>query len=186
MPVPFPHVGADVLKAAASVSLLILDVDGVLTDGGVYYDPDGGVSKRFNVQDGLGIAILRKIGVRVGVITGMNVTCVEARLRDMKVSDYYGGQLNKIAAFEDLRQKYGLEKEQIGYVGDDWIDIPVMRRAGFPVATANAQPEVKPEALYVTERRGGDAAVREVARLLLHARGGLDAALTEWADGIIL
>jgi 3-deoxy-D-manno-octulosonate 8-phosphate phosphatase (KDO 8-P phosphatase) len=181
---PFSRVGADVLRAAAGIGLLVLDVDGVLTDGGVYYSPDGGVSKRFSVQDGLGMAILRRTGIRVCVITGMSVSCVEARLSDMGVVDYYCGQLNKIGAFEELRTKYGFAYEQIAYVGDDWIDIPVMRLAGLPIATANAQPEVKPAARYVTEKCGGDGAVREVVRLLLHARGRLDTELAEWSDGI--
>ena len=183
---PFPHVERHVLHAAAQVELLILDVDGVLTDGGVYYAPDGGVTKRFNVQDGLGAAILRKVGISIGVITGMNVSCVEARLKDMKVADYYCGQLNKIAAFEEMQQKYALEREKIAFVGDDWIDVPAMRRSGFPVATVNAQPEVKEEALYITEKQGGEGAVREVARLLLHARGKLDDVFAEWAGGVTL
>lgn len=181
---PFPGVCDDTLRAASAVGLLVLDVDGVLTDGGVYYNPDGCISKRFNVQDGLGIAILRRLGLRVGVITGMAVSCVEARLNDMGIVDYYGGQLNKIAAYEDMRLKYGLEYSQIAYVGDDWIDIPVMRLSGFPITTANAQPEVKPFAKYVTENRGGDGAVREVARLILHSKGQLETAFTEWSNGI--
>ena len=157
------------------VKLCVLDVDGVLTDGGLYYGPDGGVTKRFNVQDGLGITIARKSGfLRFAVITGMDKPAVAARLADLGLEeDYFPGFLDKRESFETIRIKHGLAREEVAFIGDDWIDIPVLKLAGVPLTVANAQPEVKAACLYVTEAGGGNGAVREAIRLILHCKGQL-------------
>ena len=179
----FAHIDPAVLEAAKAVSLLVLDVDGVLTDGGLYYDAEGHVLKRFDVQDGLGLTIAQKAGIAVAVITGQDSPAVEKRMRVLGVADYYAGRFNKIASFAHVMEQHGLAREQVAYLGDDWVDLAVMSRAGLPLAVANAQPEVKAVARYVTQARGGRGAVRETVRLLLHSRGLLASLADQWMDG---
>ena len=165
----------------ARVKLLILDLDGVLTDGGLYYGADGGVTKRFNVQDGLGIEIARNSGLlRFAVITGMDKPSVAARMRDMHIDDYFHGLTDKREACEIVRERYALAVEDLAFMGDDWIDIPVMARVGVPLAVGNAQPETKAAALYVTQAHGGNGAVREAIRLILYCKGQLDNVFAAW------
>ena len=180
----FDGISAGVLEAACRVSLLILDVDGVLTDCGLYYDAEGKVCKRFHVQDGLGIWIARKAGIHVAVITGQAVASVDARMRDLGISDYFSGCSDKRDKYMELLQKYSLSQDQAAYVGDDWVDLPVMAQVGFPVAVADAQPEVRDIARYCTRTRGGNGAVREVIRLLLHSRGMLRQLAGQWKEGL--
>ena len=165
----------------AKVQLLVLDLDGVLTDGGLYYGPGGGVSKRFNVQDGLGIDIARNSGLlRFAVISGMDKPAVAARLRDLHIDDYFPGFTDKRESCEIVRTRYNLAVEEVAYIGDDWIDIPVMARVGVPLAVGNAQPETKAAALYVTQAHGGNGAVREAIRLILYCKGQLDNVFAAW------
>ncbi len=178
----FAHVPADVFAAARNVELLICDVDGVLTDGGLYYDSAGTVSKRFHVQDGLGIAVARRFGLKTAVITGQDSPAVAARMRDLRVDDYFAGAVEKTESYAMLLARHGLLPEQTAYLGDDWVDMPVLRRVGLPMAVADAQPEVKASVRYVTAARGGQGAVREVIRLILHSRGLLAAALARWME----
>jgi 3-deoxy-D-manno-octulosonate 8-phosphate phosphatase (KDO 8-P phosphatase) len=179
----FPRLNPEVYTAAAKISLLVLDVDGVLTDGGLYFDADGRVTKRFHVQDGLGIGILRKRGVRVAVITGQDEPAVAARMRALRIEDYYPGCRDKTTRMAELMEKYGVGPEESAFVGDDWIDLPVFGMVALPIAVANAQPEVKAAARYVTEVGGGHGAVREVTRLLLHCRGELESLAALWTEG---
>ena len=165
----------------ANIKLLILDVDGVLTDGGLYYGPDGGVSKRFHVHDGLGIEIARKSGLlQFAVITGMDKPAVAARLRDLHIDDYFPGLVDKRESCSILCGRHGLSLEEVAFLGDDWIDIPVMAMVGAPLAVGNAQPETKEAALYVTETHGGNGAVRETVRLILYCKGQLDQVFSAW------
>ena len=180
---PFARIDPAVLEAAKAISLLVLDVDGVLTDGGLYYDAQGNVLKRFDVQDGLGIGMARKAGITVAVITGQDSPAVEQRMRILGIEEYYAGRFNKLSSFADLMERHSLVREQVAYLGDDWVDLAVMSRAGLPLAVANAQPEVKAIARYVTQARGGRGAVREVVRLLLHSRGLLASLAAQWMDG---
>ncbi|MDR1685875.1 MAG: HAD-IIIA family hydrolase [Desulfovibrio sp.] len=169
------------VQAAADIRLLILDVDGVLTDGGLYYDLQNQVMKRFNVQDGLGIKIAQKAGIRIAVITGLDSPAVAARVRDLGITDYFAGFLDKKVCLEELKEKHQLSWEQIAYLGDDWVDLSVMDMVGLPMAVANAQPEVKDIAGYVTVAGGGQGAVREVVRHLLMAQGKYEAVLAAWS-----
>ena len=169
------------VQAALDIRLLVLDVDGVLTDGGLYYDLQNQVMKRFDVQDGLGIQIAQQAGITVAVITGLVSRAVEIRVRDLGIKDYYAGYLDKRACLEEIRARYNLRWEQMAYLGDDWVDLSVMDMVGLPLAVANAQPEVKNIANYVTTAKGGQGAVREVIRHLLMAQGKYEAVLAAWS-----
>lgn len=169
------------VQAAADIRLLVLDVDGVLTDGGLYYDLQNQVMKRFDVQDGLGIKIAQKAGITVAVITGLDSPAVAARMRDLGITDYYAGYLDKRACLEELKERHKLQWEQMAYLGDDWVDLSVMDMVGLPLAVANAQPEVKTIANYVTMAKGGQGAVREIIRHLLMAQGKYEAVLAAWS-----
>jgi 3-deoxy-D-manno-octulosonate 8-phosphate phosphatase (KDO 8-P phosphatase) len=169
------------VQAAMKIRLLVLDVDGVLTDGGLYYDLQDQVMKRFDVQDGLGIKIAQQAGIIVAVITGLVSKAVETRIRDLGITDYYAGYRDKGDCLEEIRQRHGLDWSHIAYLGDDWVDLSVMGMVGLPLAVANAQPEVKGIASYVTLARGGQGAVREVIRHLLMAQGKYEAVLSAWS-----
>lgn len=166
----------------AAVKLLILDVDGVLTDGGLYYGADGTVAKRFNVHDGLGIGLAKRNGLHIAVITGQDQPAVHERMKVLGIDDYFAGYMSKRKSYEILREKYGLSSEQVAFLGDDWIDLPVMTVIGAPLAVANAQPEVKAAAIYVTRATGGNGAVREVIRLILHSKGQLEHIFAAWME----
>ena len=168
-------------QAASDIRLLVLDVDGVLADGGLYYDLQNQVIKRFDVQDGLGIKIAQQAGIIVAVITGLVSSAVEARVRDLGITDYYAGYLDKRVCLEEIRQRHDLKWEQMAYLGDDWVDLSVMDMVGLPLAVANAQPEVKTIANYVTTAKGGQGAVREIIRHLLMAQGKYEAVLAAWS-----
>ena len=177
----FAALSPEIRERIAKVKVLILDVDGVLTDGGLYYGPDGGVSKRFHVQDGLGIVAARQSGfLQFAVITGMDKPAVAARMRDLGIEDYFPGLPDKRESCEIVRKRYGLAVEEIAFLGDDWIDIPVMKRVGVPLAVGNARPETQAAALYVTRAHGGNGAVREAIRLILYCQGKLDVVFTAW------
>lgn len=172
----------DQLKAQGRrVKLLILDVDGVLTDGGLYYDHEGRVSKRFNVQDGLGIKIAQRSGLEVAVITGLNHKAVETRVRELGIAEYHAGHVDKIPLMEQIRGRLGIEASQIAYLGDDWVDAGVMGAVGLPMAVANAQPEILTLAKWISTKPGGHGAVREAIMFLLRCRGDYDAAWEKWS-----
>ena len=154
-----------------NIELLLLDVDGVMTDGGIIYDGNGLETKVFNVKDGHGIKMLQRAGIQVGIITGRTSAVVDVRARELGIDLLYQGALRKLECYEDVKRRTGLSDHQIAYVGDDVIDVPVMRRAGFSAAPCDALPEAESAAHFVTSRGGGRGAVREVCDLLLKARG---------------
>lgn len=161
---------------AARVRLLVLDVDGVMTDGSLCYGADGESTKTFHVKDGLGIRLLSNESVRVAVISARNAPALARRLRDLRVEDAYLGRDDKLAALEELLAATGTPAERAAFVGDDILDLPAMRRVGLPIAVGDAHPLVREEARWVTTLGGGRGAVREVADGLLDARGRLRAA----------
>ncbi len=167
-------------ELAKEIKVIVLDCDGVLTDGGLYYDGQGNVTKRFNVQDGLGIKVAQSTGLRVAVITGLESEAVKARITSLGIDDYFAGFLDKMECLEAIRAKYGITLQNMAYVGDDWVDLGPMRAVGLPVAVANAQPETKDAARIVTQARGGDGAVREAIRFILKAQGKLAQAMSRW------
>ena len=159
-----------VQKKAAKIRLLLLDVDGVLTDGGIMIDGRGVETKRFDVRDGQGVALLVRGGIRVGFITGRSSTTVRRRAKELGVRIVYQGVQDKADAYNEIKEKTGFRDEQIAYVGDDITDLPVMRRVGLAVTVRDSWPGVKPRVDYVTQAKGGCGAVREVSELLLKAQ----------------
>ena len=155
----------------ADIRLLLLDVDGVLTDGGIIYDANGVETKVFNVRDGHGIKMLQRHGIEVGIITGRTSAVVDIRARELGIVLVYQGALKKLESYQDVKLKTGFDDSQIAYVGDDVIDVPVMRRVIFAAAPADALNEARSAAHYVTSLAGGRGAVREVCDLILKGRG---------------
>lgn len=171
------------LSRAGRIELLLLDVDGVLTDGTVFYTHEGGETKGFNTQDGFGLRLLQEAGVTVGLITARNSEAVNRRAKDLKLKHVYTGCADKGMIYTEILVKTGLRPEQTAYMGDDWLDLPVITKVGCAFAPANAVPEVRQRADYVTERRGGQGAVREACELILEAKGLLAAILARYAGG---
>lgn len=166
----------DELRARArKIKLLLMDVDGTLTDGGVCLISTPGVEgvaemKVFNSKDGAGLKLAGIMGIRTGFITGRSSPAVQRRARELSVDYVYLGQSTKMAAFEECVQKAGVTPEETAYLGDDLPDIPVASRAGLAVAVADAAPEVKAACHYVTRAKGGEGAAREVIELILKAQ----------------
>ncbi len=177
----------ELLARAARIRVLLLDVDGVMTDGTYWHVPNGrgGLfeAKVFDSQDGIALQWLREAGIAGGVITGRTSRAVEERARSAGFVHIHQGQVEKIPILEEIIEKAGVSSEQVAYVGDDFTDVVVMHRVGLAVATANARPEVKAEAHHVTTVPGGHGAVREVVELLLRAQGRWDAILGHYEIG---
>ncbi|MBA4372765.1 MAG: 3-deoxy-manno-octulosonate-8-phosphatase KdsC [Thermodesulfovibrio sp.] len=171
---------AVIRNAAKKIELLILDVDGVLTDGSITLDNTGNEYKSFYVRDGHGIRMLIKSGIRVAIITGRVSEVVERRAAELGITEVFQKSHDKRVAYNKLLQKYALADSAVAYVGDDIVDIPVMKRVGLPVAVADAAEEVKEIACMVTKNRGGRGAVREVSDLILKARGLWKALFNEY------
>jgi 3-deoxy-D-manno-octulosonate 8-phosphate phosphatase (KDO 8-P phosphatase) len=170
----------DLISRARRVALLVLDVDGVLTDGGLWYDADGAVQKRFHVHDGLGIKLAQQAGVEVAMISGLDQGAAAARARELGISEYHGGHVRKLPILTDILARKGLTFEQTAFLGDDWVDAPVLARVGLPMAVADAQPEILGMALWISRRPGGQGAVREAIRFLLEAQGSLAGLWRAW------
>ncbi|MFM9996017.1 MAG: KdsC family phosphatase [Phycisphaerales bacterium] len=161
----------------ASITLLALDVDGVLTDGSIVIDDDGRETKRFNVRDGFGIALWRKLGFTVAIITGRKSLVVEHRARELGIDPVIQGSTDKSASLDEVLARTGIAAANAAFVGDDWPDIPAMRRVGYPIAVGDADPRVKAIARYVTTLPGGRGAVREAIEHLLTLQGLMERAV---------
>jgi 3-deoxy-D-manno-octulosonate 8-phosphate phosphatase (KDO 8-P phosphatase) len=170
----------DHLRRAANVSLMIFDVDGVLTDGSLTYGADGETTKTFNVLDGLGIQLLQKSGVATAIISARQSPIVVRRAADLGIAHVYQGIHDKRIAFGRLLEATGMTAEQCGYIGDDVIDLPLLRQVGFAVTVPTGHPEVQHRAHYVTRAGGGRGAVREVCDLIMQAQGSYAAALAPY------
>jgi 3-deoxy-D-manno-octulosonate 8-phosphate phosphatase (KDO 8-P phosphatase) len=168
------QVSADVLKRAAKIQLILMDVDGVLTDGTIHFapGPDGCMAetKGFNSQDGLGFHFCNGVGIKTGVISGRDSMAVVERARMLKMTYVYQGLLAKEETYDSILADAKLSSDQVAFIGDDFTDAPLMQRSGLGVAVANARPEVKAVAHMVTEARGGDGAVREVIEVILKSQ----------------
>ncbi len=158
-------------EKASRVKLLILDVDGVLTDGGIIYTASGDELKRFDVKDGHGIKLLQRCGVRVAIVTARESEVVCKRAADLGIEFVYQGAKEKLKAFNDILERTGVLPEETAYIGDDLIDIPVLKRVGLSVAVADAVGETLLIADYVTKKPGGRGAVREATELILKLSG---------------
>jgi 3-deoxy-D-manno-octulosonate 8-phosphate phosphatase (KDO 8-P phosphatase) len=164
----------EVESRAARVRLLLLDCDGVLTDGRITPVEGGEELKSFHTRDGHGLVMLHRAGLRSGIISGRTSRLVELRASDLGISFVRQGALNKIEVFESLMAEASVEPSHAAYVGDDVVDIPLMRRCGLAVAVADATPDTRAAAHYVTQLPGGFGAVREVCELILKAQGHWD------------
>jgi 3-deoxy-D-manno-octulosonate 8-phosphate phosphatase (KDO 8-P phosphatase) len=166
--------GNDIVERAGRVRLVLLDVDGVLTDGGIHMSPDGDMGRTFHTRDGLGVRLGQRGGLRFGVISGRRSEAVTRRLEELDFVEVHQGIRDKVECFEGILSRVELKQEAVCFVGDDLVDVPVMRRAGLAVAPADAAPEVRAIAHMVTEQNGGRGAVREVVDFLLRASGNWD------------
>lgn len=149
------------------IKLLILDVDGVLTDSRIIYDSQGSEYKIFNVQDGYGIELVKKRGVKVAIVSGRSSSIIDKRAHELCIEDVYQGVNDKITILKELLIKYKLDPKEICAIGDDILDLGLMKRVGFPIAVKNARPEIKKISRYITNARGGEGAVREVVDMIL-------------------
>ena len=158
-------------RRAARIKVLLMDCDGVLTDGGLLLLENGDEQKIFNVRDGHGIVLLHRAGLKTGIITGRTSTATERRARDLGISYLCQNSLDKVKGFEELLEAEEIEESEVAFVGDDVTDIPLMQRVELAVAVADAAEETRAVAHYVTGATGGHGAVREVAELILKAQG---------------
>lgn len=170
------------MQKAAKTRLLALDVDGVLTDGRLYFAEDGQELKTFDTQDGHGIKMLQQSGIICAIITGRNTKLVERRANNLGITHLLQGREDKLVALRELSAELGIALENMAYVGDDWPDLPAIRAAGLGIAVANAHSELHTHADYVTRLEGGRGAVREVCDLLLKAKGTYATALAPYLE----
>ena len=170
-------------KAAARVRLFLLDVDGVLTDGGIIYDAAGVETKRFHVRDGHGIKMLQRAGIAVGIITGRTSDVVSIRARELGIEIVRQGAYDKVAAWKEILSGTGILPDETAYAGDDIVDLPLLRVVGFSAAPSDAEPYVLDAVRFVSSRPGGQGAVREIAEFLLRSRGAWDEATAKYFTG---
>lgn len=162
-----------IMERAADIRLVLFDVDGVLTDGSLYFDGSGHEYKAFYARDGHGMKMLMQSGIEIGLITGRNSPVVEMRARELGIAHLYQGYLDKCLAFDSLLEQLKLRESQVAYVGDDVVDLPVMRRVHLAVAVADAHPLVARYAHWRTPNAGGRGAARDVCELIMLAQGTL-------------
>lgn len=167
----------DLVKKAKRIKLLLMDVDGVLTDGKLYYTERGEEIKVFNVRDGWGIKMLQKVGIKTGVISGRNSKPLINRLKELGVEEIHLGYNEKLPLLENIISRNSLSYEEVAFIGDDYVDVPVLKKVGFPISVNDAPDLVKKVALYVTKANGGNGAVREAIEYLLELRGELEGLL---------
>ncbi len=158
----------------AKIKLLLLDVDGVLTDGRIIYDGQGHELKAFDVKDGHGLKMIQRAGIQVGIITGRSSEVVRRRATELGIEILYQGALRKLDPYREILEQYDLCDEQVAYVGDDIVDLPILQRVGFSATVADAVPDVLSRVDFVASRVGGRGAVREICDLLLRASGSWD------------
>ncbi len=161
----------EILEKAKRIKVLVVDIDGVMTDGRIVYSVYGEELKFYDVQDGFGISLLNRAGIKTVIITAKKSKIVKHRARDLKVAHAYQGFLDKLIPFNDLLKRFNVAPEEVCFIGDDLIDMPVLKRVGLAVAVPNAVDEVKGSAHHVTSRAGGRGAVREICDLILKAQG---------------
>ena len=156
---------------ARPVTFILMDVDGVMTDGAIFYGDDGAEAKAFDVKDGVGLWIARRLGLRTGVISGRSGEAIRKRVAELKMDEAHFEARDKLAIYSDILKRRHLLDAQVCYIGDDLVDLPVLARAGLPVAVADAHPELLRRVPFVTRAPGGRGAVREVIDSILRAQG---------------
>ncbi len=165
------RISSEIRKKARKIKLLLLDVDGVLTDGGIVMDDRGEETKRFDVRDGHGIRLLMRAGIQVGFITGRSSKVVNHRAKDLGIRMVYQKVYNKIEVYQKIKRKTGLKDHEIAYVGDDVVDLPILRRVGLAMTVRDCWGGLKRVVDYIPVEGGGRGAVREIVELLLMAQG---------------
>jgi len=163
----------NILDRAARIKVVIFDVDGVLTDGGLFMDKDGHEYKKFNSRDGHGMKMLQETGVKVAIITGRTSDVVTHRMTGLGIEHVYQGQHDKRIAFQELLTKLSIDADEVAYVGDDIVDLPVMRQVGFAVAVQDAHDAVKKHSHWQTPSVGGRGAARDICELIMESQGTL-------------
>ncbi len=166
---------ASVSSKAKKIKLLLLDVDGVMTDGRIILDSQGNETKAFHVRDGHGIKLAQKAGIVIGIITGRSSEVVNVRARELGVTEVHQGAREKSTVYDALIAKYGLRDDEVAYIGDDVVDLSIFKRAGLSAAVADADPSVKSHVDLITKAAGGRGAVREVINIILKSQGKLRA-----------
>ena len=163
-------IGREITERAKRVKVLITDIDGVMTDGRIVYSMYGDELKFFDVTDGFGISLLNRAGIKTVIMTAKKSKVVKMRGRDLKVARVYAGFIDKLIPFNDLLKRFKVSAEDICFIGDDLIDLPVLKRVGFAVSVPNAAEDVKAAAHYITSKSGGRGAVRETCELILKSQ----------------
>ena len=165
--------GQELKSSAKKIKLLLLDVDGVLTDGRIILDNQGNELKAFHVRDGHGIKLAQRAGIVIGIITGRKAEVVNVRARELGITEVHQGALDKIRVYESVLERYGLRDDEVAFVGDDIVDAAILRRVGLAAVVADCDPAVRQLGDLVTKAAGGRGAVREVITLLLKSQGKL-------------
>ncbi|VAW99301.1 3-deoxy-D-manno-octulosonate 8-phosphate phosphatase [hydrothermal vent metagenome] len=165
---------SQVQQQAAKIKLVIFDVDGVLTNGGLFIGDDGQEYKAFHSRDGLGMAMLQKTNVQIAIITARSSNVVKHRMASLGIKYVYQGRKQKLPAFKELLSESGFQAEQVAYVGDDLVDLPVLRKVGLAIAVADAHPFVTKHVHWQTESKGGVGAARDVCEMIMQAQGTLE------------
>ncbi|MGM9540372.1 KdsC family phosphatase [Anaerovibrio sp.] len=172
---------ADALARAARVRLVVMDVDGTLTDGRIYIGPDGEAMKEFSVKDGMGLSMLHKAGVETAIITGRQSKIVERRAAELNISRVWQGCKDKREAWQRIKDEMQLTDREIAYIGDDLNDLPLLMKAGLACCTADAQPEVKYVSHLISACNGGNGAVRDIVEFILKTQGKWQALVDAFA-----
>lgn len=175
-----PDLPKDILDKAQNIKLLVLDVDGVLSDGKLYFSDKGDELKAFNTLDGQGIKLLQNAGLEVALITGRTSNIVASRAKELGISTLVQGREDKLTALDDILAELNLNYQEVAYIGDDLPDLACIRRVGFGVTVPNANPVILQHALCCTERSGGQGAVREICDLILQAQNKFDEAIAPY------
>ena len=159
------------------IKMLLLDVDGVMTDGGIIFGPGSMELKRFHVRDGMGIAMAKAAGLRIGILTSRDSEAVRRRADELGIDEVQQGSFDKEEGYQAILKKHGLSDEEVAYIGDDILDIPILRRVGFSICVADGADEAKKVSHYITQKKGGEGAVREVVEMLLDGLGKKEEAI---------
>ncbi len=158
-------------EKASKIEFLLLDVDGILTDGRISIDSNGNELKTFHIHDGHGLVLLKKSGIGIGIISGRSSKSVEFRAKELNITEVFQGITDKVSVYRQLAVKYNLSKEQVAFMGDDLIDLPLLRIVGFSATASDAVAEVRDEVDLISDKMGGGGAVREVTDFILKAKG---------------
>ena len=168
-----------------NIKLIITDIDGVWTDGSIYRGTDNIELKKFSVFDGVGVAYARAADIKIAIISARYSPATEHRAKELNIEDVYNGGLNKLHAYNDLKEKYKLSDDQIAYLGDDMVDIPVMELVALPIAVANATPDIMELAKHVTKVKGGDGAFREAVEWIIDKQGRTEEVYIKMRDKVL-